>query len=82
MMSDTQPTQAAGGGADKGKPDGVEDTPGKTSPGGESGGGNYEAPRDGGKDGGSGFMAHGGQSHIAYSGDTDDDEEKPNAATE
>ncbi len=47
-------------------PDGVENAPGKTSSGGESGGGSYPNDAATGED--RGFMGHGGQSHQAYSG--------------
>ena len=55
-------------------PDGVENAPGKTSGGGESGGGAYvnDAPK--GAEGG--FMGHGGQSEQAYSGPGDDDDKE------
>ncbi|WP_425230771.1 hypothetical protein [Sphingomonas sp.] len=52
--------------------DGVENAPGKTA-GGESEGGAYPNPHTGhGKDQG-GFMGHGGQSQIDYSGTGEDD---------
>ena len=52
--------------------DGVENAPGKTSPGGESGGGSY--PNEAAKGVESGFMGHGGQSNQAYSGPGDKDD--------
>ena len=62
-MTDKQPTQAATDG--KTAPDPVEQTPGE----GESGGGAYPNPHTGEKgEGTGGFMGHGGQSEIAYSG--------------
>ena len=51
--------------------DGVEDAPGKTSDGGESGGGAYPNPQTGKTPQGGGFMGHGGQTDIAYSGTGD-----------
>jgi len=83
-MADTQPNQAM-------KTDGAGDDPvanagGKDwAGGGESGGGAYPNPQTG-KDGDeSGFMGHGGQSHIDYSGpgdkDTDDAVGNENAVT-
>jgi len=59
-------------------------TPGKTA-GGESNGGAYPNPHTGKKAEGGGFMGHGGQTEIAYSGtgdrDTDDDVGNENAVT-
>ena len=54
--------------------DPTQTVPGKTSPGGESGGGAYanDVPKE--KTGG--FMGHGGQSEQAYSGPGDEDDEK------
>jgi hypothetical protein len=86
-MTDKQPNQAmpsAKGAAEK---DGVWNTPGKGSGGGESGGGSYDSPRNepGGDNGG--FMGHGGQTDIAYSGtgqggsDDDPDVGNENAPT-
>ena len=66
------PTPVAGGGADKGAPDGVANAPGKTGGGGESGGGAY--PNQAAKGGESGFMGHGGQSNQSYSGPGDSDD--------
>ena len=58
--------------------DGVEDAPGKTAGGGESGGGAYPNPHTGhGKDQG-GFMGHGGQSEQDYSGTGAGDDEVGN----
>ena len=48
--------------------DGVEDAPGKTSEGGESAGGAYPNPHTGHGENQGGFMGHGGQSRIDYSG--------------
>ena len=55
-------------------PDGVENAPGKTSGGGESGGGAY--PNDAAKGGEGGFMGHGGQSNQGYSGPGDEEDKK------
>jgi hypothetical protein len=60
-----------------GKPDGVNDTPAKDA-GGESGGGAYPNPQTGKTPKSGGFMGHGGQTDIAYSGPDGADE---NAAT-
>jgi hypothetical protein len=83
MMADTQPNQAMGTGKPDSK-DGIEDPHGKTG-GGESSGGAYPNPHTGhGNEGNSGFMGHGGQSNIEYSGtgsDDDPDAENENAAT-
>jgi hypothetical protein len=53
------------------KPDGVNDTPAKNAAG-ESGGGAYPNPQTGKKPENGGFMGHGGQTGIAYSGPQDD----------
>ncbi len=89
-MTDKQPMQAmpddgrqvSGQGAD----DGVTNPSGKSDS--ESNGGAYPNPHTGkGKqdDVGGGFMGHGGQSHVEYSGtgdaDTDDDVGNDNAVT-
>ncbi|WP_175578848.1 hypothetical protein [Croceibacterium ferulae] len=77
-MADDQkfPTQASGGGSDKGKPDGVSASPsnnpdvdvqGRTS-GGESDGGAYPNPHTGREPTQGGFMGHGGQTNIGYHG--------------
>ena len=65
-MADKQPNQAMGDGNNAERSD---DNPGNRSAGGESGGGAYANPHTG-KKGGSegGFMGHGGQTEIAYSG--------------
>ena len=67
--------------------DGVENAPGKMAGGGESAGGAYPNPHTGhGKDMG-GFMGHGGQSEMDYSGtgegagDDDKDVGNVNAVT-
>ena len=66
-MTDKQPNQAMAtdGGA---RHDGVEDTPGKEAGGSESSGGAYPNPHTGKTGTNSGFMGHGGQTEIAYSG--------------
>ncbi|WP_203308618.1 hypothetical protein [Sphingomonas beigongshangi] len=85
-MSDKQPTQAMDT-DHEGAHDGVGDAPGKRAGGGESGGGAYPNPHTakGGGDAGGGFMEHGGQSEIDYSGtgdkDTDDTVGNDNAVT-
>lgn len=70
-MSDKQPMQAMGNGDNAGR-DAVGDAPGKArsgeSGGGESAGGAYPNPQTGKKGDESGFMGHGGQTEIAYSG--------------
>ena len=66
-MTDKQPMQAAGGDGAKGRSDGVQDTPAKHQ-GGESGGGAYPNPHAGKTETNTGFMAHGGQTDIAYHG--------------
>lgn len=80
-MSDKQPMQAVDGDAPRGRNDGVEQPGGKT--GGESEGGAYPNPQSGKKTDESGFMGHGGQAEIAYSGTGqgghDDDPEVGNA---
>ena len=86
-MSDKQPVQAMGDGDNARHADGVSDTPGKKV-GGESSGGAYPNPQTGKKSDESGFMGHGGQAEIAYSGTGqgghDDDPEvgNKNAVTE
>jgi hypothetical protein len=85
-MADTQPTQAMGDGTHA---EGSDPNPQDRSAGGESNGGAYPNPHTG-KEGGaeSGFMGHGGQTEIAYSGTGqgghDDDPEvgNENAVTE
>ncbi len=67
-MSDKQPMQAAGGDGHKGAGDGVNDTPGKKAGGSESEGGAYPNPHTGKKGDNSGFLGHGGQTEIDYSG--------------
>jgi hypothetical protein len=63
--------------------DGVEDAPSKTAGGSESDGGAYPNPHTGKTPKGGGFMGHGGQTEIAYSGTgqggLDDDPEVGNA---
>lgn len=85
-MTDKQPMQAMSTTHDGAK-DGVGDAPAKQG-GGESGGGAYPNPHTGkGKqeDVGGGFLGHGGQSHVAYSGpgdgDTDEAVGNDNAVT-
>ena len=82
-MSDKQPQQAMpGDDGRKGAPDGVSAKPGGKDAAGESGGGGYPNPQTGKKPRGGGFMGHGGQTEIAYSGTgqggTDDDPEVGN----
>ena len=83
-MSDTHPNQAMpGADGHKGENTGIDAPSGKTA-GGESAGGGYPNPQKGGDGGNSGFMGHGGQTHIAYSGTGatgDGDEGNDNAAT-
>ena len=80
-MSDKQAMQAAGGDGHKGEQHGIDHPSGKTG-GGESGGGGYPNPQAGKKPKSGGFMGHGGQSHIDYSGTGDEDgEHNANAAT-
>lgn len=76
-MTDKQPNQAMGGSNPKGRDDGDKE-PAGWSGGGESGGGaRPENPTGAGDKGSSGgFMGHGGQSHVGYSGTGDDDGEK------
>ena len=59
--------------------DGVEGAPGKAAGGGESGGGAYPNPRTGHGENQGGFMGHGGQSRIDYSGTGTEDEDVGNA---
>ena len=75
-MSDKVQTPVPGDPATKGAPDGVSDSPrghddadvhGR-SEGGESGGGAYPNPHAGKTETNTGFMAHGGQTDIAYHG--------------
>ena len=84
-MTDKQPTQAMSTDA-SGSNDGVEAPGGKSDS--ESNGGAYPNPHTGkgAKDNvGGGFMGHGGQSGMNYSGtgdgDTDDDVGNENAVT-
>ena len=81
-MADTQPNQAMK--SDGAGNDPVSDGPGKDA-GGESGGGAYPNPHSGKSGDNSGFMGHGGQTHIDYSGtgdaDTDDAVGNENAVT-
>jgi hypothetical protein len=83
-MADKQPMQASGDGAVGG--DGVDEpqVSGRTG-GGESGGGAYPNPHAGKDDHpGGGFMGHGGQTDVDYSGtgaDGDPGAENANAAT-
>lgn len=58
--------------------DGVENAPGKTAGGSESNGGAYPNPHTGKKPEGGGFMGHGGQTEIDYSGTGTDDGEVGN----
>jgi len=75
-MSAKVHTPVPGNPASKGAPDGVSDSPrGKDgadvhgrSEGGESGGGSYPNPHAGKTETNTGFMAHGGQTDIAYHG--------------
>jgi hypothetical protein len=86
-MADTQPTQAMGD--RKFAPD-SDSNPQNRSEGGESNGGAYPNPHTGKEGAGerSGFMGHGGQTEIAYSGtgqgghDDDKDVGNDNAVTE
>lgn len=75
-MSDKVQTPVPGNPASKGSPDGVSDSPrgndgadvhGRTE-GGESEGGAYPNPHAGKTATNTGFMAHGGQTDIAYHG--------------
>ena len=73
-MSDKVHTPVPGNPASKGAPDGVSDSPRGNddihgrSAGGESGGGAYPNPHAGKTETNTGFMAHGGQTDIAYHG--------------
>ena len=73
-MSDKVHTPVSGNPASKGAPDGVSDSPRGNddvhgrSEGGESGGGSYPNPHAGKTETNTGFMAHGGQTDIAYHG--------------
>ena len=86
-MSDKQPMQAMSTDHD-GAHDGVGDRPDKSggveaAGGGESSGGAYPNPHTGKTPEGGGFMGHGGQTRIDYSGtgagSGDDDEDVGNA---
>jgi hypothetical protein len=85
-MDSKVPTPVSGGGANKGNPDGVNESHARGGAG-ESGGGSYDNPHTG-KDGNSdfgGFMGHGGQTDIAYHGSGQaggNGAHTPNAATE
>jgi hypothetical protein len=76
LMSDKVQTPVPGNPATKGTPDGVSDSPHGNggaevhgrSEGGESGGGAYPNPHAGKTETNTGFMAHGGQTNIAYHG--------------
>ncbi len=76
-MSDKVQTPVPGNSASKGAPDGVSDAPRGNdgadvhgrSKGGGSGGGSYPNPHAGKTEPNTGFMAHGGQTDIAYHGD-------------
>ncbi len=88
-MASKVPTPVAGGDGHKGEADGVNTDPGARTAGGESGGGAYPNPHTG-KEGSEqgGFMGHGGQTEIAYSGtgqgghDDDKDIGNENAVTQ
>lgn len=75
-MSDKVQTPVPGNPGSKGAPDGVSDSPRGNdgadvhgrSEGGESGGGSYPNPHAGKTGTNTGFMAHGGQTDIAYHG--------------
>ncbi len=73
-MSDKVQTPVPGNPASKGAPDGISDSPRGNddvhgrSEGGESGGGSYPNPHAGKTETNTGFMAHGGQTDIAYHG--------------
>jgi hypothetical protein len=85
-MSDKQPNQAMPT-SDKGGQHGVGERPDKAAGGGESSGGAYPNPHTGNPDPQGGFMGHGGQSRIDYSGtgagsgDEDEDVGNENAVT-
>ncbi len=82
-MTDKQPMQATGAKGEDATKDSTQEPPGMSG-GGQSGGGARPSNPKGGGDAGSsgGFMGHGGQSHVGYSGTGDDDgEENANAAT-
>ncbi|RZM09803.1 MAG: hypothetical protein EOP68_08020 [Sphingomonas sp.] len=81
-MSDKQPMQASGQDGDEGAPDGVE-TPNDQHADGQSNGGAYPNPNGPDNEKTGGFLGHGGQSHIDYSGpgDKDDPGANSNAAT-
>ncbi len=73
-MRDKVQTPTPGNPASKGAPDGVSDAPRGNddvhgrSEGGKSGGGSYPNPHGGKTPTNTGFMAHGGQTDIAYHG--------------
>jgi hypothetical protein len=68
-MDSKVPTPVSGGGAQKGNPDGVNESHARSDAG-ESGGGSYDNPHTGKDSKGDfgGFMGHGGQTDIAYHG--------------
>ncbi len=77
-MRDTgkQPMQAV---PDKDEPNVAGEVSTGRAGAGESGGGAYKDKKQvKGDPGNTGFMAHGGQSHIDYSGPVDDDEKPAN----
>jgi len=82
-VADTQPNQAMN--TDGAGHDPVADAAGKGAGGGESGGGAYPNPQTGKEGDESGFMGHGGQTHLSYSGtgdsDTEDEVGNANAVT-
>ena len=75
-MSEKVQTPVPGNPESKGTPDGVSESPRGNegagvhgrSEGGESGGGSYPNPHAGKTETNTGFMAHGGQTNIAYHG--------------
>ena len=82
-MSNTPNQAMPGGDGHKGENTGI-DAPGGKEAGGESAGGGYPNPQTGKPGDESGFMGHGGQSHIDYSGTGakgDEGEGNDNAAT-
>ncbi|MBJ6122182.1 hypothetical protein [Sphingomonas mollis] len=82
-MTDKQPMQASGQDSPGTRPDGIEDAPAKGA-GGESGGGAYPNPQTGKKEKNEGFLKHGGQTEMDYSGpggENDDKTGNPNAVT-
>jgi hypothetical protein len=68
-MDSKVPTPVSGSGAEKGDPDGVNESHARSDAG-ESGGGSYDNPHTGKDSKGNfgGFMGHGGQTDIAYHG--------------